>query len=600
MSSVFLSRFSLHICKTLLIIFQIFCNTSWALNDFSTTPSPNDNVEDDIVSFDGNGPFPIYPGGRDFGKEAINLGGLDVYEALFFKKIWTTQSGGLKAFGATCYEPTSLPKGFKLIGHFCKPNSVDMFVSVLTAKATTQGALKSPIDYTLIWTSKGADITKVEDAYIWLPIPPHGYKAVGHIVTTSPVKPSLDKVWCIRSDFTDLTEVDSWIWGYNSSNIVNLYTTKPKSSARSVPAGTFLAQNGSSTHELACLKMVRRNPYTAMPSNLQIRTLMQAYAPWVYFHPDEEYFPSSTPWFFKNGAVLHQTGRLPAHVKGNGTNLPSNVAPEDAYLDLPDDEDEKERVKKGFLSTAFAYVHVKPALAGTYTDIAIWLYYPFNGGGKLQLGPLVIPLGIIGEHVSDWEHITLRIDNYRGILKNIYLSQHAKGVWARPREFEFMNSTRPVVYASLHGHTHYSTPTYHVHMSGKLEESQIRMLYDEFQKMNNSNKYNIVKGEKFFGFGPRDDTEKSDNVMDIASRYDLVYTDYKNSGEEPWLNYSGRWGPKITYSFAKAVFNIVESLPDKLKELATKALNGLPPELFGEEGPQGPKMRENWTQDERV
>ncbi|KAJ0829354.1 putative vacuolar protein sorting-associated protein [Helianthus annuus] len=177
-------------------------------------------------------PRPL-PAGGDFGKGAIDLGGLEVYEALYLKKIWDTHSGGPKGLGASFYEPTSIPSGFNLIGHYCKPNSIAMFATVLTAKDTTgdpsQGALKSPIDYTLIWTSKGLNVSQREDGYIWLPIPPNGYKAIGHIVTTSPVKPSLDKVRCVRSDFTDLTKVDKWIWGHKmltSTSIVNLHTIK--------------------------------------------------------------------------------------------------------------------------------------------------------------------------------------------------------------------------------------------------------------------------------------------------------------------------------------------------------------------------------------
>ncbi|KAJ0929427.1 putative vacuolar protein sorting-associated protein [Helianthus annuus] len=543
----------------------------------------------------------------DFGNGAIDLGGLEVYNALYFKKIWETHSGGPKGFGVSFYEPTSIPFGFNLIGHYCKPNSVAMFAVVLIAKDTTgdpsQGALKSPIDYTLIWTSKGLNVSQREDGYIWLPVPPDGYKAIGHIVTTSPEKPSLDKVRCVRSDFTDLTKVDKWIWGHKTRwglSIVHLHTTKPKTRALSVPTGMFLARNGSNTHELACLKMVKTDPYSAMPNSLQIRTMINAYAPWVYFHPHEQYFPSSVLWFFENGAELHQHGQPPKLVINDGDNLPNNGTADDAFLDLPQDQPSKERLKKGFLPNAIAYIHVKPALGGICTDLAIWLYYPFNGGGKFQLGPFTIDLGKIGEHVSDWEHITLRVDNFHGTLTAVYLSQHAKGKWLTPSEFELMNGTRPVVYASLHGHAHYSTPTSHVHVAGILDSSDIQMLYDELQIMSDSRKSSMFKEESFFGFGARDDVAKSDNVMDIASTYNVICVDYMESGIEPWLDYTGRWGPKITYEFTEEMTIIADSFPHIVRKLVIKLLRKLPPELLGEEGPQGPKMKESWTGDERV
>ncbi|KAK9075179.1 hypothetical protein SSX86_003499 [Deinandra increscens subsp. villosa] len=593
MSSLF-SRLSLH---TTLIVFQIVCNTSLAFN----------NMENDatIVSFDVIGPSLSYPPGGDFGKGVIDLGGLEVSESLYFKKIWNTHTNDSKGLGVSFYEPTSIPTGFHLIGHYCKPNSMEaIFATVLIAKDTTgdpsQGALKSPIDYTLIWTSKGgsSDVSRREDGYIWLPIPPDGYKSIGHIVTTSPEKPSLDKVRCVRSDFTDLTKVDKWIWG-NSSSVLTLHTTKPKTSALSVPSGMFLAQNGSSAHDLACLKMIKNDPYYFMPDYWQIKAMINSYAPWVYLHPDEQYFPSSVSWFFQNGIKLYQTGQtMPAPVVNNGANLPTSGGPDDAFLDLPSDEYNKERVKKGFLSNAVTYIHVKPALGGTCTDLAIWLYYPFNGGGELQLGPFTINLGKIGEHVSDWEHITLRVGNFHGSLKAVYLSQHAKGVWLTPNEFELMSgSTRPVVYSSLHGHAHYSTPTSHIHMAGKLDSKEIQMLNHEFQKMNISP---IVKGENLMGIGVRDEAAKSNNVIDIASSYNIICIDHKQSDSEPWLDYTGRWGPKITYGFREEVMKIASKLPKLVGKLFIKVLQKLPPELLGQEGPQGPKMKESWFGEERV
>ncbi|KAF5808084.1 putative vacuolar protein sorting-associated protein [Helianthus annuus] len=604
------SKFSLHVYETFFIILQIVCNTSYASNDFSTLLNPNNNVENDtrpIVSFDIIGQSLSYPAGGEFGKGTIDLGGLEVYEALYFKKIWETHSGGPKGLGVSFYEPTSIPVGFNVIGHYCKPNSMAMLTSVLTAKDTTHdpshGALKSPIDYTLIWTSKGLNVSQRQDGYIWLPVPPDGYKAIGHIVTTSPEKPSLDKVRCVRSDFTDLTKVDRWIWGHKMQSglsMVDLHTTKPKTRALSVPTGMFLARNGSNTHELVCLKMVKTDPYSAMPNSLQIRTMINAYAPWVYFHPDEQYFPSSVLWFFEHGAELHQRDQPPRLVINDGDNLPNNGTADDAFLDLPQDQPSKERLQKGFLADAVAYIHVKPALGGTCTDLAIWLYYPFNGGERFQLGPHTINLGKIGEHVSDWEHITLRVENFHGTLHGVYLSQHAKGNWFTPSEFELMNGTRPVVYASLHGHAHYSTPTSFIHTPENLDSSVIRMLYDEFQMMNDSRKSSFVKKDSVVGFGVRDDTAKSKNLMDIASTYNVVCVDYMKLGIEPWLDYTGRWGPKITYDIIKDVTDLANTLPDNVKEVIIKVLQQLPPKLHGEEGPQGPKMKESWTGDEPV
>ncbi|PWA36432.1 vacuolar protein sorting-associated protein 62 [Artemisia annua] len=170
------------------------------------------------------------------------------------------------------------------------------------------GALLYPIDCKLIWTSKGSNISQSVDGYIWLPIPPDDYKAVGHIVTTSPEKPS-----------------------YLKTNI-NVYTTMPIHKSLSFPVGTFFARSsGEDKHELVCLKMVKSDPYFAMPNSLQIKTMIGAYAPWVYFHPDEEYFPSSVLWFFNNGADIYQVGGIHWPVIKDGELLPDYGILGDAY-----------------------------------------------------------------------------------------------------------------------------------------------------------------------------------------------------------------------------------------------------------------------------
>ncbi|XP_024984143.1 uncharacterized protein LOC112520072 [Cynara cardunculus var. scolymus] len=575
------------------------------MDEFPRKISPNIGFNDPpVLSFDIQGPPPVYPAGGSFGKGSIDLGGLEVYGTLYFLKIWDTLGGNPKD-GATFYEPYAFPPDFKLLGHYCRPNDVPFPAAVLVAKDTTgdpnHGALKRPIDYTLMWTSKGVNFGQYDDGYIWLPIPPNGYKAVGHIVTTTPEKPSLDKIMCVRLDFTDLVEVDKWIWGVKMGRrSIDVSTTKPVTRGLSVPIGTFLARaKGSETHNLACLKMVQKDPYLAMPNSLQISRMINLYSPWVYLHPDEEFFPSTVLWFFENGAELHEKNIIPQPVINNGENLPTNGTQDDAFLDLPPNQPQKDKVKKGFLNDAIAYIHVKPELGGTFTDLAIWLYYPFNGGGKLQLGPLAINLGKIGEHVSDWEHITLRIDNYHGILKEIYLSQHAAGKWLTAPEFEFINGTRPVVYSSLHGHAHYATPNYHLHGRSYIDPMDIEE-FNELLEMDLESP--ITGGEKFLGFGVRDDTAKSNYVMDIASSYNVVYVDYKkfDSLMVPWLNYTGRWGPKITYGFTKEVTKIANKLPAKMRNVAMRMLHKLPPELLGEEGPEGPKMKDSWTGDEKV
>ena len=63
-----------------------------------------------------------------------------------------------------------------------------------------------------------------------MPTPPDGYKAIGHVVTNSPDKPSLDKIRCVRSDLTDQCEAHTWTWGAGNTsdaNGFNVYSLRP-------------------------------------------------------------------------------------------------------------------------------------------------------------------------------------------------------------------------------------------------------------------------------------------------------------------------------------------------------------------------------------
>ncbi|KAI9078151.1 hypothetical protein K1719_039919 [Acacia pycnantha] len=95
----------------------------------------------------------------------------------------------------------------------------------------------------------------------------------------------------------------------------------------------------------------------------------------------------------------------------------------------------------------------------------------------------------IGKHVGDWEHVMLRVSNFDGELKSVYLSKHNGGT-------------------SLQGAN---------------------------------------------GAGNRNDTAASNMVVDMAIVYGEVSAEYLGSEivEPPWLNYFREWGPKISYNVAE-------------------------------------------------
>ncbi|KAM5552080.1 hypothetical protein ABKV19_026775 [Rosa sericea] len=525
-------------------------------------------------------PLPSWPSGSGFANGIIHLGGLQVCQISSFNEVWATHEGGPDNLGATFFEPSPLPQGFYMLGCYSQPNNKPLFGWALAAKADDHSsspwpALQQPVDYTLVWSSESVKMKKDGDGYLWLPTAPERYAAIGHVVTSSPEKPSLDKIRCVRSDLTDQCEADSWIWGPPGGTIdgFNVYSLTPSNrgiQAMGVPVGTFLASNGKANN-IACLKNNNTQPNTCMPNQSQIHAILQAYAPFIYFHPDEAYLPSSVGWFFTNGALLYnkQDVKNPVPIEPTGSNLPQGGSNDGAYwLDLPVDQAAKERVKKGDLVDAEAYLHIKPMLGSTFTDIAIWVFYPFNGPARAKVEFFNVSLGKIGEHVGDWEHVTLRVSNFTGQLWSVYFSEHSGGIWVDASGLEFQNGNKPVTYASLHGHAFYSKPGLVLQGNGSI--------------------------------GIRNDTAKSKMVMDSGLRPSIIAAEYLGIIEPPWLNYSSKWGPKISYQISDEIKKVEKLLPGKLKTVFDKFIKSLPDEVLGEEGPTGPKMKNNWNGDEVV
>ncbi|KAM7261327.1 hypothetical protein ACFE04_008694 [Oxalis oulophora] len=509
-------------------------------------------------------PLPTWPPGEGFASGSIDLGGLTVCQIATFNKVWATHEGGPDNLGATFFDPSPIPQGFFMLGSYAQPNNKQLFGSVLVAKDIDNGeSLKKPIDYTLVWSSQSLKIKQDGIGYIWSPTPPDGYKAVGLVITNSPEKPSLDKIRCVRSDLTDECQTDKWIWGEGSEfKVYSLRPTNRGVQAMGVSTGTF---SGESLH-VNCLKNVKANLSCCMPNKNQIEALMEAYSPLIYFHPDEVFLPSSVAWFFTNGALLYKKGQesTPEAISPSGSNLPQGGSNDGEYwMDLPSNDKDKERVKKGDLESVEFYLHIKPMLGASFTDIQIWIFYPFNGPARAKIEFLNVSLGKIGEHVGDWEHLTLRVSNFSGELTDVYFSQHSGGVWVSASELAFESGNKPVTFASLHGHAMYAKPGLVLQGSGDI--------------------------------GIRNDTSKSKIVKQTGN--DFEYLGYDHD-EPPWLNYCREWGPKISYDIADEIKKVEKVLPWKLKTAFAKFVKSIPNEILGEEGPTGPKMKRCWNGDE--
>lgn len=539
-------------------------------------------------------PLPQWPEGQGFAAGKINLGELELVKISRFNFIWSSNLEDTKK-GATFYKPVGIPHGFHRLGHYCQSNDQPLRGFVLVAREKpseseaadfstrfASPALREPLDYTLVWSSNDGSEESLEGCgFFWLPQPPEGYKSMGYLVTNSPKKPKLGKVRCVRADLTDKCENYQVILNSSirfSEFPFQVWSTRPSHCGmlgRGVSVGTFSCSSFWTPGQelpISCLKNLDPALH-AMPNLDQIHALINHYGPTVFFHPDEIYLPSSVSWFFKNGALLFKKGdSVGESIDVDGSNLPSGGRNDGEYwIDLPSG-DRKNIVKLGNLASAKLYAHVKPALGGTFTDIAIWIFCPFNGPATLKVGIMNIALSKIGQHVGDWEHFTLRICNFTGELWSIYFSQHSGGVWVNAYDLEYIQGNKAIVYSSKNGHASFPHPGNHIQGSAKL------------------------------GVGIRNDAANSNFYVDSSTHFELVAAEYLGDGvvsEPDWLQFMREWGPTIVYDSRTELDKIINILPVMLRYSVENIFDKLPVELYGEEGPTGPKEKNNWIGDER-
>lgn len=524
------------------------------------------------------------------------LGEIEVVKISEFVRVWSYKPSRGKSKSISFYRPINIPNGFFSLGYYSQRDGKKLRGYVLVAREAgsitrdkddhkltlDSTALTKPLSYSLIWSSNSRNDGQ---GYIWLPNAPVGYKSLGFVVTNSSDEPMIDEVRCVRADLTESCEADDVIFSTDSFRVWNTRPCERGMLCQGVSVGTFFCSQSvwslffgtsfstTSDFNIACLKNLDSS-LTAMPTLDQIHALIKHYGPTVFFHPDEEYLPSSVSWFFENGSLLYKDGENKGiAVDSKGSNLPRGGLNDGKFwLDLPADDVNRNCVKCGNIQSGKLYVHVKPALGGSFTDIVMWIFCPFNGPATLKAGFMTIALNKIGQHVGDWEHFTLRISNFTGELWNVYFSEHSGGEWVDASEIEFMEGNRPIVYSSKHGHASYPHSGCYIQGSSKL------------------------------GIGARNDCAQSKYSINSCTKYQLVAAEYLGDGvvtEPPWLQYMREWGPTVVYDSRSEVEKIINSLPFFLRLTVESLIELFPTELYGEEGPTGPKEKDNWLGDER-
>ncbi len=183
--------------------------------------------------------------------------------------------------------------------------------------------------------------------------------------------------------------------------------------------------------------------------------LIQTYAPYLYFHPDEEYFPVSVEFALDNSGLLrYNDSGPPIQVDPNPT--AASIAAYNAWADpetnpgdvyylsstlgsiLDDSGILAEYQTGGYTDTVYAHVTTDGAL----TVVQYWFFYAFNPGRW-------------NHHQGDWEMIQVELSGESP--EGVAYSQHQHGQrmsWGSAHK----EGDHPKTYVARGSHSNYPRP----------------------------------------------------------------------------------------------------------------------------------------------
>ncbi|HEX4694895.1 Vps62-related protein [Sphingomonas sp.] len=177
----------------------------------------------------------------------------------------------------------------------------------------------------------------------------------------------------------------------------------------------------------------------AIISDEQKLAAMRTCAPLIWAAEGEEYFACSTEWSFQFLTRVTREGQYWLYTK----------------QDLSSPSDDSLPLFKGNLAEAPVYAFWVEKAGGNY-DICYFTYYGYNRGKE-------VVDTIWGNHVGDWEHLTVRLDSQLNPI-SVYMSQHSGGETISWADVE-KSGTHPVAYAAWGSHALYSSGGDHVYSS---------------------------------------------------------------------------------------------------------------------------------------
>ncbi|KAJ3114813.1 Vacuolar protein sorting-associated protein 62 [Phlyctochytrium bullatum] len=284
-------------------------------------------------------------------------------------------------------------------------------------------------------------------------------------------------------------------------------------------ACAFLAVAASASPEPAHRAPVR--PRAVATSYAQ---LAQTYAPLVRFHPSETFFSTSVDYYLskvymRDGAGVRAASAPSPLTSSNLDFLQSQQGKDDSAQFLWVDGNVKANPT---LPAATQFLYGSKTMDGVpiyafvvekefgVVDLWYWHYSPYNLGKST-------PLGRVGNHVGDWEHIIVRTVNGTAIALDFH-THGGDGVRVVPvddKRVQWVDG-HPVAYTALGSHGMWP-------QAGTFSYKTVGGIYKLTDELGDN-------GSQWHSW---------QNVVTITYRPNGGY-----SGDQAWLNYRGRWGNK--------------------------------------------------------
>ncbi len=374
---------------------------------------------------------------------------VEIRETSSYRLIWNDAGSGADA-DVAFYRPVAA-SGWYIVGDYAQGSYSQPTGSSYVIRATSghETSLKAPVDYDLVWNDagSGADL----DGSVWKPRAPAGYVCLGFVANGSHAKPQIADYRCLREDLATRGDLGPEIWADRGSGADHDVSIWAINDHQGGPTGTFAASGGYSapggvfyTLEGLLARQAAGRPAKPVETADDKLNLLVAHAPRVWLALGEEFLPSSVEWAFPYlTRFLDSDGRYWVRTKEK--------------LDSPSDDSLE--VFKGNLESAPVYAFW--VAKGEHVDLVYYFYYPYNRGKRILRT-------IWGNHVGDWEHITVRLawsfDGGSWSLEphQVYIAAHNFGGAYPWNEVQKVGS-HPIVYSARGSHGSWKDPGNHVY-----------------------------------------------------------------------------------------------------------------------------------------